>query len=79
MFIVYMYDLTAKNKKLFNRNKRKFYYHLNKISIPTDSWKTKSTLVINQTNLEKTLDIFFKKFSSFCTCYKFETSSISLI
>ena len=79
MFIVYIYDLNAKNKKIFNRNKRKFYYHLNKIPLPIDSWKTKSTIVISQTNLEKTLDIFFKKFASFCTCYKFETSSISLL
>lgn len=79
MFVVYVYDLAAKNKKMFNRNKRKFYYHLAKIKLKPDSWRTKSTLIVSNVKEERTLDVFFKKFASFCTCYKFETNSISLI
>ena len=75
MQVLYIYDLNAKDKVKFNRLKRKFYYHLNKLPIKNDSWKTKSTLAV-PLKMEKMLDAFFKVFKSSVIVYKAYTESI---
>jgi hypothetical protein len=69
MFIVYVYDLNAKNKKSFNRVKRLFYYHINKLPLRKELWKTKSALAV-QPRMEKVMDGFFKRFGKSVVVYK---------
>lgn len=78
MLIVYIYDIKAKNKRKFNRTKRRFYYHLNKLPISKESWKTKSTIT-TKPKLEKLFDNFFKKFKNDVIVYKLRSSSIERI
>jgi hypothetical protein len=69
MFIVYVYDLNAKNKKSFNRVKRLFYYHINRLPLKKELWKTKSALAV-QPRMEKVMDNFFKRFGKSVIVYK---------
>ena len=75
MKVVYIYDIKAKNKKKFNRTKRLFYYHLGKINLKRESWKTKSTIAVN-TKMEKTMDNFFKRFAKSVEVYKIVAETI---
>ncbi|VVC04809.1 Uncharacterised protein [Candidatus Burarchaeum australiense] len=58
--ILYCFDLKAKNARDYNRLKRKFYYHLNKSSLASAPWKTKSVLAIPN-SLARTADAFFRQ------------------
>jgi hypothetical protein len=78
MFVLYIYDLKAKNKKSFNRTKRLFYYHLNRLPLKKDVWKTKSAFAV-ETKLEKTMDGFFKRFGKSVIVYKAHIESIELL
>jgi hypothetical protein len=69
MFIVYVYDLHAKNKRSFNRTKRLFYYHINRLPLKKELWKTKSALAVKP-GMEKVMDSFFKRFGKSVTVYK---------
>jgi hypothetical protein len=75
MYIVYIYDLHAKNKKKFNRTKRLFYYHLNHLSLKKELWKTKSALAV-EPKKEKMMDAFFKRFSGALTVFKINAEKI---
>jgi hypothetical protein len=75
MFIVYVYDLTAKNKKSFNRTKRLFYYHINRLPLKKELWKTKSALAVKP-NMEKMMDSFFKRFGKSVIVYKITAEKI---
>jgi hypothetical protein len=61
--------LNAKDKKKFNRTKRLFYYHLGRLPLKNDVWKTKSALAVTP-KMEKRLDAFFKRFGRSVTVYK---------
>jgi len=76
--IVYVYDLFGKDVKEYNRVKRRFYYELRKIldSNIEINWKTKSMLVAPE-DMEKVLDLFFKKYSPYIVIYKFKTQTIN--
>ena len=75
MFVVYIYDIKAKNKKKFNRVKRRFYYHLNKLDLERHVWKTKSTIAV-QPKTERILDIFFNDFRKDVVVYKLHATII---
>lgn len=75
MFIVYFYDIKAKNKKKFNRTKRLFYYYLNKLPLQKEFWKSKSVLAV-PLKLEKPLDSFFKQFKNEVIVYKLRAETI---
>jgi hypothetical protein len=75
MFILYIYDIKARNKKNFNRTKRLFYYHLGRLPLKKDVWKTKSTLAVAP-RMEKRLDDFFRRFGRGVVVYKAVTESI---
>lgn len=75
MYVVYMYDLKAKNKKKFNRLKRRFYYHMNKLGLKKEAWVTKSTIRVKP-KTEKMMDLFFGKFGKDVIVYKLHTTSI---
>lgn len=76
MIILYIYDIDAKNKKKFNRTKRRFYYHLNKLNLKKDVWKTKSAIAVTL-DMGKVMDLFFKQFKKHIVVYKILTESIS--
>ena len=69
MYILYIYDLNARDKKKFNRAKRLFYYHMNRLPLKKELWKTKSALAVDL-KMEKTMDAFFKRFSKNLIVYK---------
>jgi hypothetical protein len=75
MLILYIYDVKAKDKKSFNRTKRLFYYHLNKLPIKKELWKTKSALAV-QPKMEKMMDSFFKRFGRALVVYKSYSEAI---
>lgn len=75
MFVVYIYDLKAKNRKKFNRTKRLFYYHLGKIPLKKEFWKSKSALAV-PLKMEKTMDSFFKRFGKEVFVCKLATKSV---
>lgn len=75
MYIIYLYDLHAKNKKKFNRTKRLFYYHLNKLPLKKEWWKTKSALAV-EPKKEKMMDSFFRKFKGSVTIFKITSEKI---
>ncbi len=75
MLILYIYDLKATNKKSFNRTKRLFYYHLNRLPLKKELWKTKSAFAV-EPRMEKTMDRFFKRFGKAIIVYKTTTESI---
>lgn len=69
MFIVYVYDLQARDKKSFNRVKRLFYYHINRLPLKKELWKTKSALAVKP-SMEKIMDAFFRRFGKSVVVYK---------
>jgi hypothetical protein len=69
MLVVYVYDLDARDRKSFNRVKRLFYYHMNRLPLKKELWKTKSALAV-QPRMEKRMDSFFKRFKKSVTVYK---------
>jgi len=75
MLILYIYDVKAKNKKSFNRTKRLFYYHLNRLPLKKDLWRTKSAIVV-QPKMEKMMDSFFKRFGRAVVVYKSYSESL---
>lgn len=75
MLVLYIYDIKAKNKKKFNRTKRLFYYHLNKLALGRETWKTKSVVAV-QPKMEKPLDQLFKRFGNAITVYKVMAESV---
>jgi len=75
VFVLYIYDLKVKDKKSFNRTKRLFYYHLNKLPLKKDVWKTKSAFAVPLT-LERAIDIFFRRFKRSVIVYKAYVESI---
>jgi hypothetical protein len=78
MQVLYLYDIKAKNKKTFNRVKRRFYYHMNKLPLKKTHWKTKSALSVPP-NLEVVVDDFFSMFGKSVKVYKVITESIELL
>lgn len=73
--ILYIYDVKAKDKGSFNRAKRLFYYHLGRLSLKKEAWKTKSVLAV-QPKMEKTMDSFFRRFGKAVVVYKSYSESI---
>ncbi len=69
MLVLYIYDIKARNKKKFNRVKRRFYYHLNKLPLKKERWRTKSAIVV-PTRMEHAMDRFFKRFGRSVEVYK---------
>lgn len=76
--IFYCFDLKAKNTKEYNRLKRKFYYHLNKSSLASAPWKTKSVLAVSS-RLEHAADTFFKRWRGEIEAYKINAKSVRAI
>ncbi|MFH2106761.1 MAG: hypothetical protein ABII22_05870 [Candidatus Micrarchaeota archaeon] len=68
MQLVYIYDIKAKDRKAFNRTKRRFYYHLNKLNLK-NAIRTKSVLIVPLGN-ERVMDKFFKGFGKSIEAYK---------
>lgn len=75
MAILYLYDVEAKDKKEFNRVKRRFYYWLNQIVPDKELWKTKSAIMVPRRYV-RPLDALFKRFSGSIVCYKANVRSI---
>lgn len=75
MNILYIYDLNASDKKKFNRTKRLFYYHLGRLPLKKEVWKTKSAFAVPP-RMEKMMDSFFKRFGRSVTVYKAVVESI---
>lgn len=75
MFYVYFYDLKPKNPKNYNKLKRKFYYHYNKLKLDKNYWKTKSVLVVPP-EIEAILDSFFLSFKPEVEVYKIQAKYI---
>ncbi|NYZ73606.1 hypothetical protein H0O00_00525 [Candidatus Micrarchaeota archaeon] len=73
--ILYIYDLNASDKKKFNRTKRLFYYHLGRLPLKKESWKTKSAFAVPP-RMEKMVDAFFKRFGKAVMAYKAVAESI---
>ena len=78
MLILYIYDIKARNRKKFNRTKRLFYYHLNRLPLPKETWKTKSVMAI-QPKMEKMMDRLFKRFGNTILVYKVYAESIEML
>ncbi|MEM3499162.1 MAG: hypothetical protein QXF35_01685 [Candidatus Bilamarchaeaceae archaeon] len=79
--IIYIYDLKFKNKKEFNRQKRKFYYNLNKLPIDKKNWFNRSVILVPD-NKENIFDEFFKTYKKTeknLLVYKIFTSNIEEI
>ncbi len=75
MFYVYFYDLKPKNPKEYNKLKRRFYYHFNKLNLKKSYWKTKSVLVVPP-EIEQIIDSFFVSFKPDIEVYKLQTKFI---
>ncbi len=81
--IIYIYDIVIKeenlerNKKIYNRIKRRFYYDLNKIlkNNKNIELKTKSSLFSDEKN-EKILDEFFEKYKDYLYLIKIYSNNI---
>lgn len=69
MPILYIYDISAKEKKEFNRVKRRFYYWLNQIITEKECWKTKSVILASRKHT-RALDALFHEFSGSVIAYK---------
>ncbi|MCI0504012.1 hypothetical protein L0Y65_04840 [Candidatus Micrarchaeota archaeon] len=78
MLVLYIYDLKAANKKSFNRTKRLFYYHLNRLPLKKELWKTKSAFAV-EPKMEKIFDRFFRRFGKAVIVYKTTVESIELL
>lgn len=75
MFFIYFYDLKPKTPKNYNKLKRKFYYHFNKLGLGKSAWKTKS-VVVAPPEIEAVLDVFFQSFKPEIEVYKIQTKFI---
>ncbi|HSB46801.1 MAG TPA: hypothetical protein VLD37_02220 [Candidatus Bilamarchaeum sp.] len=75
MYVLYIYDLSAKDRKRFNRVKRLFYYHLNRLPLKKELWKTKSAIAVTP-KMEKMMDAFFRRFPKNVIVYKALCESI---
>lgn len=69
MQILYLYDIKAKNKREFNRVKRRFYYHLNKLDLSNMRFPTKSVFLVTP-GQERIIDAFFSRFGKSVEVYK---------
>jgi len=82
MFVVYIYDIKANNKKEFNRVKRRFYYYLNKIfntPIGNNIHFLSKSVIFASLNAEVELDALFKDilmYSDTLFVHKLYTSNI---
>lgn len=76
--LLYLYDLFAKNPKMFNRTKRKFYYHIKKSILSTCALKTKSAIYIDD-QYEMESDAFFKRFAGHIEVHKVRCQSVERI
>ena len=74
MFL-YLYDVKAKNKKDFNRVKRRFYYRLNQILPNREAWRTKSAILV-QGKAVRALDQFFRSFRGSVIVFKANVRAI---
>lgn len=72
---LYLYDVKAKNKKEFNRVKRRFYYRLNQMLPDRETWKTKSAILVRGRSV-RVLDNFFHSFRGLVVVYKANVRSI---
>jgi len=75
VLVLYIYDIKAKDKKKFNRTKRLFYYHLGRLSLRKETWKTKSVIAV-QPKMENVMDQLFKRFGRAILVYKVVAESI---
>ena len=75
MPFLYLYDINAKDKREFNRIKRRFYYWLNQIIPDKSLWKTKSALLVERKYV-RALDALFREFRSSIVVYKANVRSI---
>ena len=75
MQILYLYDLKASNKKSFNRTKRLFYYHINRLPVGKECWKTKSAIAV-EARKERMMDSFFKRFGKAVVVFKTRIDAI---
>jgi hypothetical protein len=75
MSILYLYDVSAKDEKEFNRVKRRFYYWLNQIIVDKNCWKTKSAILAPRKYV-RALDALFEEFRGSVTVYKANVRSI---
>lgn len=75
VYVLYIYDIKARNKRKFNRVKRRFYYHLNKLPLDKERWKTKSAIAVD-TGMEPLMDRFFRMFGRSVVVYKVLADSI---
>jgi hypothetical protein len=78
VLILYIYDIKAKDRKKFNRTKRLFYYHLNRMPIDKELWKSKSAIAIRP-KMEKMMDSLFKRFGNAIEVYKVVAKSIEAL
>ena len=69
MAVLYLYDISAKDKREFNRTKRRFYYWLNQIVPDKELWKTKSALHVPRKYI-RPLEALFRDFSGSIKVYK---------
>jgi len=72
---LYLYDVKAKNKKQFNRVKRRFYYRLNQMLPDRETWRTKSAILVPGKSV-RMLDAFFRSFRGSVVVYKASVRSI---
>ncbi|MEM2962944.1 MAG: hypothetical protein QXW70_01880 [Candidatus Anstonellales archaeon] len=73
--LLYFYDLKAKDLRLYNNIKRRFYYELSTSKLTQAFFRTKSVLVVPD-ELETYADNFFKKYSEYLEVYKARTRLI---
>ena len=75
MLLLYLYDIIAKDKRKFNRIKRLFYYHIGRLPLRKELWKTKSAVAV-EPRMEKTMDAFFRRFGKAVVVYKVTAETI---
>lgn len=75
MLLLYLYDIKAKDKRKFNRIKRLFYYHMGKLPLKKELWKTKSAVAV-EIRMERTMDLFFRRFGKAIVVYKVVAETI---
>ena len=72
MTFLYLYDLKLRGtRKAYNRNKRRFYYLLNRSAIKDQPTRTKSAILVEDA-LEEKADNFFMKFEDCVELYKYK-------
>jgi hypothetical protein len=72
---LYLYDVKAKNKREFNRVKRRFYYKLNQLLPSRETWRTKSVILVQGRSV-RAMDSFFRSFKGLVVVYKASVRSI---